>query len=267
MHPTIEHFTRREILRLASITPNQLGYWERLQLIQPNKVSHKKVYTFRDLVSLRAVKQLREQHIPAGLLRQALEALGRHLRQAEIPLTELRIRCHGGKIVVEYQGATIEPLSGQLLIHFATGDQDRKVSAMPQPRPDEGLTSAPENERSIEAHINAGTLLYEEGKLVEAAEEFRFAVERSPQDSLAHFNLGTVLEDLGQLDAATHHLREALRLRPKYADAHYNLARVYEKLNACLEARHHWRRYLQLDPDSQWASYARQRLGREDHMS
>jgi tetratricopeptide (TPR) repeat protein len=289
MPATIDHFTRSEVLRMVGITPSQLGYWERLQLIQPHTIAHRKVYTFGDLVSLRAVKELKDQRVPAGQLRQALRALRQQLNQVEMPLTQLRIRSRGHRIVVEYQGVTIEPLSGQLLINFETSAPDEKVSAMPEPshsdtRLEDGFTLALEYEGcpelrlqaieayrrviqkfpgSVEARLNLGTLLYEQGDRNEAAEHFRCAVALAPDNPLAHFDLGTVLEDLGELQAAAQHLGEALRLKPDYADAHYNLARVYEKLNAFLEARHHWRRYLQLDPNSQWAQYARQRLGSE----
>lgn len=284
MPTTIDHFTRSEVLRMAGVTPRQLGYWERLRLIQPQKVSHKKVYTFRDLVSLRAVKQLNEQRVPAGVLRRALQALRQQLPQVEIPLTELRIRSQGHKIVVEYKGVTIEPLSGQLLINFQTDPPSERVNAMPESSLQDGFSLALKYEEcpelrlqaieayarvierfpdSVEPRINLGALLYEQGKPAEAAEHFRLAVALAPQNPLAHFNLGTALEDLGELQAAARHLSEALRLKPDYADAHYNLARIYEKLNAYLEARHHWRCYLQLDPNSRWASYARQRLGGE----
>lgn len=293
MPATLDHFTRSEVLHMVGITPSQLGYWERLQLIQPHTISHRKVYTFGDLVSLRAVKQLKDQRVPAGQLRQALRALRQQLNQVEMPLTQLRLRSHAHRIVVEYHGVTVEPVSGQLLINFETSPPDENVSAMPETGPSEtsfedGFTLALEYEGcpelrlqaieayrrviekfpgSVEARLNLGTLLYEQGERSEAAKHFRSAVALAPKNPLAHFDLGTVLEDLGELQAAAQHLGEALRLKPDYADAHYNLARVCEKLNAYLEARHHWRRYLQLDPNSQWAHYARQRLGSETHNS
>jgi tetratricopeptide (TPR) repeat protein len=300
MPATIDHFTRSDVLRMVGLTPSQLDYWEHLELIRPRIVSRKKVYTFGDLVSLRAVKQLKEQRVPAGVLRHALDALRQELAQVEIPLTALRIHSSSGKVVVEYQGVALEPLSGQLLMNFESRRLGEKVSSMADAGPEaafntsfeasfeDGFTLALEYEGcpelrlqaidayrrvlakfpdAIEPRLNLGTLLYEQGDLAGAAEEFRSAVRRAPKNPLAHFNLGTALEDLGELEAAARHLGEALRLKPEYADAHYNLARVCEKLNTPLEALGHWRRYLELDPHSRWAQYARQRLGMESHSS
>ena len=286
MPVSLRHFTRKEVLRMLSITGGQLGHWERLELLQPQTISGKKVYCFGDLVSLRALKQLKEQRVPAALLRQAIQALRRKLADIEIPLTELRIRSHRGRVVIEYQGVAMDPISGQMVIQFEPDRSRRRVSAIPSLGVDSGLedgfTLALEYEAcpelrfqaiaayrrvietspaAVEPRLNLGALLYEQGKLAAAADQFRCAVALAPQNPLAHFNLGTVLEDLNELAQAAKHLREALRLRPDYGDAHYNLARICEELNQHLEARRHWVRYLQLDPHSTWAHYARQRLG------
>lgn len=292
MPTPIDHFTRSDVLRMLGITPGQLRSWEQLELVQPRTLSDQKVYSFGDLVSLRALKQLKEQRIPAGVLRQAVEALRRQLAEVDVPLTELRLRSNRGRVVVEYQGRVIEPISGQLVMNFETQPANEKISAMPatggrEPgAPATGFEddftlalryeSCPELRlqaiaayrrvierlpEAVEPRLNLGTLLYEQGDGAGAAEQFRSAVKLAPRNPLAHFNLGTVLEDLGELEGAARHLGEALRLKPEHADAHYNLARVCEKLNAYLEAREHWRRYLQLDPNSPWAAYARQRLG------
>jgi len=293
MPTPIDHFTRSDVLRMLGITPGQLRSWERLDLVQPRTLSDQKVYGFDDLVSLRALKQLKEQRIPARLLRQAIEALRRQLAEVDIPLTELRLRSNRGRVVVEYQGRVIEPISGQLVMNFeAHPVNNEKISTMPatggrelgpaaagfeddftlalryESCPELRLQAIAAYRRvierlpeAVEPRLNLGTLLYEQGDGAGAAEQFRSAVRLAPRNPLAHFNLGTVLEDLGELEGAARHLSEALRLKPEHADAHYNLARVCEKLNAYLEAREHWRRYLQLDPNSPWATYARQRLG------
>jgi tetratricopeptide (TPR) repeat protein len=294
---TTQQFTRDDVLRIVGITPRQLGHWERLRLVEPRNASAREAYGFGDIISLRTVKQLTGEHIPPRRLRQALAAL--ELGEGRTPLTELRIRSDGRRITVEYEGARIEPLSGQLLLNFDTASLSEKVRSISRPgpakagRPERGApdraTEADEwfqtaldceenpdlRPRAIEAYrrvierqpswveprLNLGTLLYEQGNKAEAAEHFRRAVALDPANPLAHFDLGSALEDLGKFPAARQHLSEALRLSPDYADAHYNLARVCDKLGAHLEARRHWRRYLELDPRSPWAKYARQQLG------
>jgi tetratricopeptide (TPR) repeat protein len=295
--PTMDRYTRSDVLRIAGITPQQLSYWERLELIlpyAPRKSGRtapasptgavpraERLYTFADLISLRTIKQLTESGVPASRLRDAVEALRRQLAQVDVPLAELRILSNGRNIAVEYQGRTLEPLSGQLLLNFDAAELADKVTAMPERTPEEWFALAIDCEgRSelrpqaieayqrviqespgwVEPHLNLGTLLYEQGDVEPAAARFQHAVALAPDSPLAHFNLGCVLDELKQFEAARLHLREAVRLKLDYADAHYNLARVCDQLGAYAEARTHWRLYLELDPDSRWAEYARQRL-------
>lgn len=277
----MEQFTRREVLRIVRLTEKQLAYWERLGLVRPRKHWGQKFYGFPDLISLRTVKQLTDQRVPARRLRRAVDALKHQLGAVEAPLTELRILSDGRRIVVEHQGVQLEPLSGQLLLNFDTQELDKKLHVLPERTAEEwfalaldsesDLTTYPEAidayqrvlEKSpqwVEPHINLGTLLYEQGDHRQAARCYRRAVELEPDNPLAHFNLGSVLDELGQLEEARQHLRRALRLKPDYADARYNLARVSESLSDFNEARRHWQAYLKLDPHSSWAEYARRRL-------
>jgi tetratricopeptide (TPR) repeat protein len=294
---TMDRYTRSDVLRIAGVSPQQLSYWERLELILPyaprksgraispgpseGVPQAERLYTFADLIGLRTIKQLTEGGVPASRLRDAVEALRRQLAKVEVPLAELRILSNGRNIAVEYQGRTLEPLSGQLLFNFDAAELADKVTAMPERTPEEWFALALDcegcselHQQAIEAyhhviqespgwvepHLNLGILLYEQGDLERAAERFRRAVALAPDSPLAHFNLGCVLDELKQFEAARQHLREAVRLKLDYADAHYNLARVCDQLGACAEARTHWRLYLELDPDSRWAEYARQRL-------
>ncbi|MGH7249288.1 MAG: tetratricopeptide repeat protein, partial [Pseudomonadota bacterium] len=279
---TTQQFTRDDVLRIVGITPRQLGRWERLRLLEPRDASAREAYGFGDIITLRTVKQLTDERIPPQRLRRVLVALERQLGEVKTPLAELRVVSDGGRITVEYEGARLEPFSGQLLLNFDAASLSEKVRSISRPGParagrrqraapehaaeaDEWFATALDCEenpdlrpRAIEAYrrvierqpgwveprLNLGTLLYEQGDKAEAAEHFRRAVALDPANSLAHFDLGSALEDLGQFPAARQHLSEALRLEADYADAHYNLARVCDKLGAHLEARRHWRRYV-----------------------
>jgi tetratricopeptide (TPR) repeat protein len=277
-----DRFSTEDVQRILGLTAKQLDYWDRLRLVSARKEEGDRFYDFSDLISLRTVKQLVEEGVPANRLRRALAALREKLSQAQAPLAELRIFSDGKDILVERGGARLEPLSGQFALNFETRELHERVRviAKPGPNADELLATALEYDggetraeaidaydralcidpQKLEALINCGTLCYEDGNLKKAAEYFRRALEVDPENALAHFNLGSVLEETGRPEAAREHLRQAVRLQPNYPDAHYNLAFVCEKLGAYAEAQRHWQTYIALDPLSPWCSYARQRL-------
>lgn len=276
-----ERFTRPEVQRILDVTERQLDYWERLRIVAPRKAKGEKFYEFRDLISLRTAKQLIEQGVPANRLRRSLAALQQKLSQVQAPLTELRILSDGKDVLVERDGARLEPISGQFVLNFETRQLKDKVCVMPERNAEDWFALALQyetdrstwaeamdayehalaiNPRLGDALINLGTLYYEQGDFEGAAAQFRRAVELDPENALAQFNLGSLLDELGQLEAARQHLRQAVRFDPGYADSHYNLAFVCEKLGAFAEARQHWQRYVELDPSSPWCAYARERL-------
>ena len=276
-----DRFTRTEFQRLLDVTDKQLNYWERLHLVSPRKGGAEKFYDFRDLITLRTAKQLIEKGVSANRLRRSLVALNEKLSQVQAPLTELRIMANGRDVIVEHEGARLEPISGQFVLNFDTRELRDKVRVMPERSADDWFALALQyeadpasradaidaygrvlsaNPAHVDALINLGMLSYDGGDLEKAADCFRRAVALEEGNAVARFNLGSVLDEMGELEEARQQLRLAVRLDPRYADAHYNLAFVCEKLSARAEARQHWQLYVELDPGSPWCAYARQRL-------
>jgi len=281
---TTDRFSRDEVQRILGLSPKQLDYWDRLELVSARKDQGNRFYDFRDLIALRTVKQLIETGVPASRLRRALAALREKLSQVEAPLTELRVLSDGKDVIVEREGSRLEPVSGQFVMNFDTRELGDEVQVISERGADEWFAVALDYEADranrktwaeaihayenalrsdpgrTDAWINCGTLYYEQGNFEKASECFRRAIDSDSNSALAHFNLGSVLEEMGQLEEARQRLRQAVRLDPNHPDARYNLALVSEKLGAFDEAREHWQGYLQLDPASPWSDYARQRL-------
>jgi tetratricopeptide (TPR) repeat protein len=276
-----DRFSTEDVQRILGLTGKQLDYWDRLRLVSPQKEQGNRFYDFRDLISLRTVKQLVENGVPANRLRRALAVLRKKLAHVHAPLAELRVLSDGKDIVVENEGARLEPLSGQFVLNFEIRELGEKVRVIAGRNADDWFATALEYEadgktraeaidaydhalcidpQKLDALLNCGTLCYEEGNLKKAAEYFERALRADPENALTHFNLGSVLEEVGRLEAARLHLRHAVRLDPSYPDAHYNLAFVCEKLGAQNEAQRHWQAYVTLDPASPWCGYARQHL-------
>jgi cytochrome c-type biogenesis protein CcmH/NrfG len=275
-----DRFTRGEVQRIVDVTGKQLDYWEKLRLVEPRKSGDEKFYDFRDLISLRTAKQLIEKGVTATRLRRSLAALQSKLTEVQEPLTELRILYNGRDVVVDCDGARLEPISGQFMLNFDTRELRDKVRIMPERNAEawfllalqyesqaSGAKAIDAYERAlavdphhVEALINLGMLHYEQGNLEKAMKYFERAVERDSRSAIAQFNLGSILDEIGQLERARQHLRLAVRLDDSYGDAHYNLAFVCDKLEAPAEARKHWQRYIALEPAGPWSKYARQRL-------
>ena len=177
-----DRFTRTEFQRLLDVTDKQLTYWERLQLVSPRKGGTEKFYDFRDLITLRTAKQLIEKGVSANRLRRSLVALNQKLSQVQAPLTELRILANGRDVIVEHDGARLEPISGQFVLNFDTRELRDKVRVMPERSAQDGSRShcsmkpillrarkrlmrtgecCPTNPAHVDALINLGMLSYE----------------------------------------------------------------------------------------------------------
>ena len=77
-----------------------------------------------------------------------------------------------------------------------------------------------------DAHYNYGISLAQQGKLQDAAREFRATVQLRPADVEARYNLGIAAASLGQTDEAIEQFREALRLKPQFPEARQELERL-----------------------------------------
>ena len=71
-----------------------------------------------------------------------------------------------------------------------------------------------------------------------------------------------MLDETGRVTEAIQTYKTALQLAPTYADAHYNLALAYEKIKEPRHALKHWRAYVKLDSSGPWAIHARNQIQR-----
>ena len=188
---TTDSFSLDDVQRILGISAKQLEYWDRLHLVSPRTEKGNRFYDFRDLIALRTVKQLVEKGVPANRLRRALAALSEKLSQVQVPLAELRVLSDGKDVIVESEGARLEPLSGQFVLNFETRELHERVRVMAGRNADDWFATALQYEadgktraeaidaydhalgldpQKPEALINCGTLYYEDGNLEKASE-------------------------------------------------------------------------------------------------
>ena len=96
---------------------------------------------------------------------------------------------------------------------------------------------------------NLGVALAAEGRLEDAVEQYRRALEVRPIYAEAHSNLGVALVKLGRVAEAISHYREALRIWPAYATARKNLGTALMKAGDSGAAIEQYRLALSLRPD------------------
>jgi DNA-binding transcriptional MerR regulator len=115
-------FTSKKVRALTNLTARQLQYWDERGFLSPSVSSRggrgrRRLYDFRDLVSLRVAADLRENDISLQLIRKAVE----HLRALDYshPLSELRFWTHGGGLYFEEAGTVREGRRpGQTIAYF-----------------------------------------------------------------------------------------------------------------------------------------------------
>jgi len=94
--PTLLAFTGPQIERLTGLSRRQLTYWEQTGVYSASYIDdrpyrpYKRIYSFRDLVSLRALALLRNKH---NVRLDALRSAGRYLSDyVDSPWSELQFR-------------------------------------------------------------------------------------------------------------------------------------------------------------------------------
>ncbi len=99
------------------------------------------------------------------------------------------------------------------------------------------------------AYNGLGLALLSEGKVDEAAAEFRKALAIKPDYFKAHNNLGLALSEAGKTDEAIVSFNEALKFKPNCADAYSNIGNIFRSEGKLEEAIQQYRKALAMKPD------------------
>ena len=95
---------------------------------------------------------------------------------------------------------------------------------------------------------NVGVALQAQGRLEEAASQYRHAITTRPDYAPAHNNLGVVLRERGRVDDAIAAYEQSLIYHPDDPGTHINLANALTRQGRHAEAVPHYRRAIDLEP-------------------
>ena len=81
----------------------------------------------------------------------------------------------------------------------------------------------------VEAHINLGAALKEQGKLKEATKAYNNALTIKPDCPEVHSNIGIALKDQGKLEDAIASYNKAIAIKPDYTEVYFNMGVTLQK--------------------------------------
>jgi tetratricopeptide (TPR) repeat protein len=107
------------------------------------------------------------------------------------------------------------------------------------------------------AHINLGSILFDEGKTEEAILHYNEAIRIKPNLILSYDKRGVAYAKLGRHQQAFEDFNKAILLRPDYADAYYNRGTLYHNLGRYQPAIDDLSEAIRLKPDNLLAYFNR----------
>jgi tetratricopeptide (TPR) repeat protein len=137
-------------------------------------------------------------------------------------------------------------------VHYQLALQLRKQGDVTRSKQEmqifQGLKNQVNEETSAGNLNNEGNRLLGEGKVREAAEAYRKAVQLDPNNAQWQYNLFLALAKLGDKEGEKVALEKALQLDPNLATAHNDLGLVYLSEGKMNEAEREFRAALDIDP-------------------
>lgn len=261
---------------MIGLKPAQIRSFVRSGFLEPKRGNRREYrFRFQDLVVLRAARGLAAERVPSRRLRRVLRDLREQLPRGR-SLAELRISFEAGNIVVRSGGEAWEPESGQRLLDFEVAELAAKAAllapALVERAGDPETLTAEDwyelgfeleassidqacsaykraldaDDEHVDAHLNLGRLLHEEGDAKAAFAHYQTALTVRPEDATAAFNLGVAHQDLGRVAQALACYRASLEADPALADAHFNLAVLLEQTGDSAGTIRHLKAYMRM---------------------
>ena len=257
--------------KILDIAESKLRYWAQVGFVGPSgRRGGKPVFSFQDLISVKAAKELVDRGFKAAEIRKAIEGVRAALPHLDRPLDRLRVAFDGTRLVVVDDQSAFEP-SGQRVFDFGLAELADKMGYAPAPKaaatpapvalPEPLAPEAAEADKpKFKATFTAARSAYDwfvEGTRAEATGSddaraetcYREALSLDPGLAAARTNLGGLAYRAGDTNGAREAFEAALALDPDQPEARFNLANLVLESGDLELAVAEFRRVLQADPE------------------
>jgi tetratricopeptide (TPR) repeat protein len=258
--------------KILDIAESKLRYWAQVGFVGPSgRRGGRPVYSFQDLVSVKAAKELVDRGFKAAEIRKAIDGVRAALPHLDRPLDRLRVAFDGTRLVVVENETAFEP-SGQRVFDFGLAELASKLGYAPSAAgasaaasagaPALALAEAPAaaevpRPKAVFTPARSAYDWFVEGTRAEAAGGddaraetcYREALALDPGLAAARTNLGGLAYRAGDTSRAREAFEAALALDPDQPEARFNLANLVLESGDLELAVAEFRRVLQSDPE------------------
>jgi tetratricopeptide (TPR) repeat protein len=264
------------VAKILDIPEAKLRYWAQVGFVGPSvRLTNKVLFSFQDLISVKAAKELVDRGFAVARIRKALDSVRSSLPHVDRPLDRMRVAFDGDALVVIDEGAAFE-VTGQKVFDFGLGDLAAQAAAGPvvvAPTPAGPVVVVDDAEAdgrarpatAYEWFTEAMRLEMDPTRLDDAQAYYRKALALDAGLAAAHTNLGQIAYRKGDAAAARQAFEAALAIDPDQPEARFNLANLILESGDPELAVAELRRVLQTAPDFADAHYnlavALERLG------
>lgn len=116
----MKEFSTKLVLSVTNATENQLKYWVRSNLVQPEKVGKAYYYSFRDIVKIKTIISLKKNSLSLQKIRLGLRNLEAALPESGKILTNLIIYTNGIDMIVCEKGKHFSAITSQIYLYIDT---------------------------------------------------------------------------------------------------------------------------------------------------
>jgi predicted RNase H-like HicB family nuclease len=135
------NFNTKTVARILGLTPRQIGYWDKTNLIKPSVqdaagYGSVRLYSFADLIQLKFAKGLKDAGISVQKMRKAISFLKKNMPDIEKPLANLQFLTDGKSIFVitKDRKVIIDTLKrGQILLSLLLEDIIKELKGTVKP--------------------------------------------------------------------------------------------------------------------------------------